>query len=37
VTDACLISIVDIPNYIQKYTWDDSQYPRSRSLIDIAQ
>ena len=29
--------IVEIPNYVQRFTWDDTKYPRSRSLIYISQ
>jgi len=31
-TDATM----DIPDFIQSFQWDDTKYPRSRSLVDIA-
>lgn len=30
-------STLDISDYIQSFIWDDTKFPRSRSLIDIAQ
>lgn len=27
---------MDTEKYIEKYSWDDTKFPRSRSLIDIS-
>mmetsp|Transcript_16651 Transcript_16651/g.19262 ORF Transcript_16651/g.19262 Transcript_16651/m.19262 type:complete len:385 (-) Transcript_16651:21-1175(-) len=29
-------AVYEIPEYIEQFQWDDSKYPRSRSLVDIA-